>query len=157
MLSHKIAPYFQVILFLLLACWFLLLAMIDFRYCLLVDFLTQPLMWLGVILAYFNCAFISLEMALIGIFFGYLLLKIPALIFYLVTKKIGLGGGDIKLLAALGAWIPYSRLPLLLIIASLLGMIYYLVLRYLLHYSSLKMIPFGPFLLIAGYGLIYFL
>ncbi|MDF7669645.1 prepilin peptidase [Orbaceae bacterium ESL0721] len=140
----------------LLLCWFLLLALIDFHFYLLPDLLTQPLMWLGLISAYFNLGSLSVDMALSGIFAGYLLLKVPSSLFYLFTKKRGLGGGDIKLLAALGGWIAYPNLPILLIIACLLGIIYYLILSCFFGKKGVKIIPFGPFLLLSGYGMIYF-
>ncbi|MCO6549917.1 MAG: prepilin peptidase [Gilliamella sp.] len=140
----------------ILGCYFLLLALIDFKYYLLPDLFTQPLMWTGVMLAYFDLANIVLTDALLGIFWGYLLLKIPATLFYLVFKKQGLGGGDIKLLAALGAWLPYTSLPMLLFFASLLGIIYSLFLRYVINEPKSKVIPFGPFLLISGYVIYYF-
>ena len=76
--------------------------------------------------------------------------------FYLISNKQGLGGGDIKLLAALGTWVPYQLLALLLIIASLLGMFYYFFQKNILKKQFLTIIPFGPFLLISGYCLYYF-
>ncbi|WP_267368373.1 prepilin peptidase [Gilliamella sp. B2894] len=147
---------YQSVILMFLSCYFLLLASIDFKYFLLPDFFTQPLMWSGLIAAYFNLTLIRLDDALIGILCGYLLLKLPAIMFYLIFKKQGLGGGDIKLLAALGTWIPYPLLALLLIISSLLGMLYYLFQKNILKKQSLTMIPFGPFLLISGYYLCYF-
>ncbi|WP_085246605.1 prepilin peptidase [Gilliamella mensalis] len=148
---------FQSCILMLLGCYFLLLAFIDFKYYLLPDLFTQPLMWIGIMLAYFNITNIELADALLGIFLGYLLLKIPATLFYLISKKEGLGGGDIKLLAALGAWLPYTLLPLLLFFSSLLGIMYYLFLRYALNQNITKIIPFGPFLLISGYVIYYYL
>ncbi|MBI0030946.1 prepilin peptidase [Gilliamella sp. B14384G15] len=152
---HKGLSY-QSFILIFLSCYFLLLASIDFKYFLLPDFFTQPLMWAGLIAAYFNVTNIRLDDALIGILCGYLLLKLPAILFYLISNKQGLGGGDIKLLAALGTWIPYQLLALLLIIASLLGMFYYFFQKNLLKKQSLTIIPFGPFLLISGYCLCYF-
>lgn len=146
----------QSVLLMILACYFLLLSLIDFNYFLLPDFLTQPLMWIGLICAYFELSGIEIKSALTSILFGYLLLKIPAVLFYVVTKRDGLGQGDIKLLAAIGTWLPYDLLPLLLILASLLGIFYYLLLRYALNQKSLTIIPFGPFLLISGYLICYF-
>lgn len=141
---------------LLLTGWFILLSLIDVSYFLLPDFLTQPLMWLGIILAFFDLSTLSLDMALIGIAIGYLLLTIPATLFYLRQRKQGLGGGDIKLLAALGAWIPYLQLPLLLIIACLLAILYYCFLRRAINKAEQVIIPFGPFLLIAAISLLNF-
>ncbi|OCG32595.1 hypothetical protein A9G34_00405 [Gilliamella sp. Choc4-2] len=148
---------FKSVFLMLLACYFLLLGMIDFQYYLLPNFFTQPLMWLGVLCAFFQLFNHSLSDAMIGILFGYLLLKIPAMLFYLITKNHGLGQGDIKLFAAFGAWVSYQSLPILLIIASLLGIVYFLFLRYVLNNKSLKFIPFGPFLLMSGYCFFYIL
>lgn len=146
----------QSIVLMMLGCYFLLLALIDFKYYLLPDFFTQPLMWGGLLAAYLNISNILLTDAFIGILCGYLLLKVPASLFYLISNKHGLGGGDIKLLAAIGAWIPYHLLPLLVIMASILGIFYFLILNYLFYRQSLKVIPFGPFLLISAYCCCYF-
>lgn len=144
------------IILMIFASYFVLLALIDFNYYLLPDFFTQPLMWLGLISAYFELSGITIKSALTGILCGYLLLKIPALIFYLLTQKHGLGQGDVKLLAAIGAWLPYEKLPLLLVLASSIGIVYYLYLKYVLKRQSLTIIPFGPCLLTSGYLIYYF-
>ncbi|OCG03081.1 prepilin peptidase [Gilliamella sp. wkB112] len=146
----------QSIILMTFAGYFILLALIDFNYYLLPDFFTQPLMWLGLICAYFEVSGITIKSALTSILLGYLLLKIPASLFYLITKKNGLGMGDIKLLAAFGAWLPYERLPLLLVFASLIGIFNYWYLNYVLKRQSLTIIPFGPCLLISGYVIYYF-
>lgn len=138
------------------ACYFLLLALIDFNYYLLPDFLTQPLMWTGVIFAYFQWFDLTLKSSLFSMLLSYFLLKIPASLFYFFTKKHGLGQGDIKLLVAISAWLSYALLPLLLLLASIFGIIYYLFLRYVLNIRALTVIPFGPFLLISGYIFCYF-
>lgn len=141
-------------LLMLLAVIFLLLALIDINYLLLPDFFTQPLMWGGLIMAYLNLSSFTINDALVGILFGYLMLKLPAIIFFCITSKQGLGGGDIKLIAALGAWLPYQLLPLMLIIASTLAIIYYIFSKYLFK-KSYQLIAFGPFLLISGYFILY--
>lgn len=146
---------FRSIVLMWLACYFLLLSMIDIQFYLLPDFFTLPLMWLGIIAAYFELFDISLRDAVAGIVIGYLLLTIPAGLFYLITNKQGLGQGDIKLLAALGSWLPYQTLPLILMCSSILGIIYYLILRFIVRLPSLTIIPFGPFLLIPSYFMCY--
>jgi len=86
------------------------------------------------------------------------LLWIPANLYYYIKKRIGLGGGDIKLLAALGAWINYTELPILLILASIMGILYILLLAYFKK-IPLKtiIIPFGPCLLISSYAMLLIL
>lgn len=145
---------FRCALLMLLVVIFLLLTLIDINYLILPDFLTQPLMWSGLIIAYFNLSSLNIYDALVGILFGYLMLKLPAIIFFCITSKQGLGGGDIKLIAALGAWLPYQLLPLMLIIASTLAIIYYAFSKYLFK-KSYELIAFGPFLLISGYFILY--
>ena len=144
------------LLMMMLSGFFILLALIDFKYYLLPDFFTQPLMWLGLIASYFELTSVTLNDAFLGILLGYSLLKIPATLFFCIFKKAGLGGGDIKLLAAFGAWLPYYLLPWLVVIACLLGIIYYLCLRYLLAKHQVRLIPFAPFLSFSGYCLSYF-
>ena len=145
---------FKSALLMLLVVVFLLLTLIDINYLLLPDFLTQPLMWSGLIMAYFNLSSLNINDALEGILFGYLMLKLPAIIFFCITSKQGLGGGDIKLIAALGAWLPYQLLPLMLIIASTLAILYYSFSKYLFK-KNYQLIAFGPFLLISGYFILY--
>lgn len=138
-------------LLMLLIVWFWILAQIDFRYFLLPDFFTQPLMWGGVIMSYLNLSSLTIADSLMGIFCGYLMLKLPAVGYFCLTKRVGLGGGDIKLAAALGAWLPYQSMPILLIMASLLGILYIILTKC----RTRKHIAFGPFLLISGYLIIY--
>lgn len=144
------------ILLMILACYFVLLAMIDLKYYLLPDLFTQPLLWLGILAGYFNLFGITLNKAITGIIWGYFLLIVPKELFYLLTKKQGLGQGDVKLLAALGAWISYEDLSLLLVFSSFLAIVYYLILRYGLSDQSITVIPFGPFLLMSGYLILYY-
>lgn len=144
---------FQSILLMLLASYFLLLALIDFRYFLLPDFFTQPLMWAGLMMAYFDLNSLTVSDALTGVFCGYLMLKLPAVCYFCLTKRAGLGGGDIKLAAALGAWLPYQLIPLLLIMASLSGILFFILAKY--KQTMHDMIAFGPFLLLSGYLIIF--
>ncbi|PXZ07458.1 hypothetical protein DKK70_06290 [Gilliamella apicola] len=142
---------FQSGLLMFLIAWFWVLALIDFRHFLLPDFFTQPLMWGGVMLAYLNLSSLTIADTLVGIFCGYWMLKLPAIGYFCLTKRVGLGGGDIKLAAALGAWLPYQSMPILLIMASLLGILYFILTKC----KTPKHIAFGPFLLLSGYLIIY--
>ncbi len=142
---------FQSGLLMLLAAWFLVLALIDFHHFLLPDFFTQPLMWAGLMMSYFNLCSLTINDALTGIFYGYLMLKLPAFCYFCLTKRIGLGDGDIKLAAALGAWVPYQFMPILVIMASLLGILYFILAKC----RTSMHIAFGPFLLLSGYLMLY--
>jgi prepilin signal peptidase PulO-like enzyme (type II secretory pathway) len=142
-------------LLMLLVAVFLVFARIDFNYLLLPDFFTQPLMWGGLMVAYFDLTLLTIADALTGIFCGYLMLKLPAMFYFCMTKRVGLGGGDIKLSAALGAWVPYQLMPILLVTASLLGIFYFVLVKLFLKKQVDNLIAFGPFLLLSGYLLIY--
>jgi leader peptidase (prepilin peptidase)/N-methyltransferase len=130
--------------------WVLIaLAFIDFDTQLLPDNLTLPLLWLGLA---FNLdgTYVQLAAAVIGAMAGYLCLWAVYWLFKLVTGKEGMGYGDFKLLAAIGAWLGWHVLPLVLLLASLAGAIIGGSLIVLKLRERSKPIPFGPFLAIAG-------
>ena len=136
-----------------LACWVLLaLAMIDFDTTLLPDSLTYPLLWGGLLAAWAGISPVSLHDAVIGAAAGYLALWSIYWAFKLLTGKEGMGYGDFKLLAALGAWLGWQMLPLVILLSSVVGA----VVGGLLMATGLvkrdQGIPFGPYL--AGAGLI---
>lgn len=145
----------QSILLMLLTSWFMLLALIDIDHYLLPDTLTQPLLWFGFLTSYLGFSPLSLDTAFIGCLLGFFLLWLPATIFKYSKGYAGLGGGDIKLLAALGTWVHYSQLPLLLVIASSLGIIY-IISYYLIKKIKIEKVPFGPFILFAGWILLIY-
>lgn len=128
----------------------LALAMIDARTCLLPDALTQPLTWAGLLAAHMGYSGIALPDALWGAVGGYLLLWSVYWLFKLFTGQDGMGQGDFKLLAALGAWFGWTALVALVLIASLSGLCAGLWLRWRQHLPANSYIPFGPFLALAG-------
>ena len=128
------------------------LAGIDFDTLLLPDSLTQPLLWLGLI-ANLNDSFARLDQAVIGALAGYLLLWSTAWGFRLFTGKEGMGNGDFKMLAALGAWFGWPALPSLLLGASLAGIGLALMRRK--KGQQATSIPFGPSLISAGILTLY--
>ncbi|MGO2241548.1 MAG: prepilin peptidase [Halomonas sp.] len=133
------------------ACLMLLaLAVIDFRTQLLPDIITIPLLWAGLL---FQLTFqpLMLSDAIIGAVAGYLILWSFYWLFKLLTGKEGMGFGDFKLLAALGAWLGWSFLPLLLILSAGLGAIVGLIVQACLPHLRGKPLPFGPFLALAGW------
>src|SRR5471032_2370346 len=123
---------------------------IDVRTQLLPDQLTFPLLWLGLLLALLPM-FISAPSAIIGAAIGYLSLWSVYWLFKLVTGKEGMGYGDFKLLAALGAWMgPVSLLPMILL-SSLIGALVGGSLIALRKHDRPLPMPFGPFIAAAGW------
>lgn len=131
--------------------WSLLtLTMIDYDTQLLPDNITLPLLWAGLIVNSFGLM-VTLEQALWGAIAGYLSLWSVYWIFKLVTGKEGMGYGDFKLLAALGAWLGWMKLPLIILLSSLVGTIVALILIVMKRQERSNPIPFGPYLAIAGF------
>lgn len=136
----------------MLLIWSLLaLTAIDFDTQLLPDDITLPLMWGGLL---FNLSgtYTSLHSAVLGAVLGYLVLWGVYWLFKLVTGKEGMGYGDFKLLAALGAWLGWQMLPLIILLSSLVGAVVGIVLIVAAKHGRNIPIPFGPYL--AGGGLI---
>lgn len=127
------------------------LTFIDFDTQLLPDSITLPLLWLGLLLN-LNGAFTSLPNALVGAVAGYLVLWSVYWAFKLTTGKEGMGYGDFKLLAALGAWLGWTMLPLIILLSSLVGAIVGIALIVFTKHGRNIPIPFGPYL--TGGGLI---
>jgi leader peptidase (prepilin peptidase)/N-methyltransferase len=140
----------------LLLSWALLaLAVIDLRTRLLPDDLTQPLLWLGLLLALVP-VFADLPSALIGAVAGYLALWSIYWLFKLATGKEGMGYGDFKLLAALGAWLGWQTLPMIVLLSSMVGAVVGIGLIIARRQQRSAPIPFGPFLAAAGWlALVY--
>ena len=131
----------------------LALAWIDWDSTWLPDGLTQPLAWGGLIAAALGWSGLTLHQALGGAVAGYLALWSVATLYRWVTGQEGMGEGDFKLLAALGAWLgPVLLIPLALI-ASLLGLLVALILRAKGQLREGRYIPFGPFLILAAVAL----
>lgn len=154
MLSALIAFQFglsPLMLCVLLLSWTLIaLTMIDFDHQLLPDSLTLPLLWLGLIVNAFGLI-TDLQSAFWGAVAGYLVLWSVYWLFKLVTGKEGMGYGDFKLLAALGAWMGWQALPLIIILSSLVGALLGVGLILLKGRDQQQPMPFGPFLAIAGW------
>lgn len=122
---------------------------IDFDTQLLPDDITLPLLWLGLLLNAFN-TFTDLKSAVIGAVAGYLTLWSVYWGFKLITGKEGMGFGDFKLLAALGAWLGWQMLPLTILLSSFVGALIGLSLIVFARQGRNVPIPFGPYLAIAG-------
>lgn len=135
---------------LLVFTWTLItLGMIDAKTMLLPDSLTLPLMWLGLIVNY-NNLFISLEQAVLGAIVGYMSLWIVYQVFRLLTKKEGMGFGDFKILAAIGAWGGWQILPFTIFASALLGAVIGIIMMKVRKQKDSQPIPYGPWLALAG-------
>lgn len=125
---------------------------IDLDHQLLPDQITLPLLWLGLILNA-SAGWIPLHDAVYGAAAGYLSLWSVFHLFRLVTGKEGMGYGDFKLLAALGAWFGWQSLPAIILLSSVVGAVSGIALIAFKQLNRGQPLPFGPFL--AGAGLIY--
>ena len=134
----------------LVFAWSLItLGMIDVNTMLLPDNLTLPLMWLGLIVNYFG-TFVDLHSAVLGAIFGYLSLWSVYQLFKLVTKKEGMGYGDFKILAAIGAWGGWQILPFTIFASACLGAVIGILIMKLKNQENSQPIPYGPWLALAG-------
>ncbi len=135
----------------LVLTWGLLaMSLIDADHQLLPDALVLPLLWLGLIINQFSL-FASPADALWGAIAGYLSLWSVYWLFKLVTGKEGMGYGDFKLLAMLGAWGGWQILPLTILLSSLVGAVLGVIMLRLRNAETSTPIPFGPYLAIAGW------
>ncbi|MDO8268332.1 MAG: A24 family peptidase [Moraxellaceae bacterium] len=124
------------------------LTMIDFDTQLLPDDITLPLLWAG-LLVNMSGVFVPLQQAVIGAMAGYLVLWSVYWLFKLVTGKEGMGFGDFKLLAALGAWLGWTMVPLVLLLSSVVGAV--IGVAYLAIRKESAPFAFGPYIAIAGF------
>lgn len=125
------------------------LAAIDFKTTLLPDNITLPFLWLGIIVNYFE-VFCTLEESILGAIFGYLSLWLVFKTFKLITGKDGMGYGDFKLLALLGAWLGSTYLLPIILISSVVGSVLGILLITSKIISREATIPFGPYLALGG-------
>ena len=128
----------------------IILAFVDLKTLLLPDELTLSLLWLGL---YINVqhTFTSLQDAVIGALVGYLFLWCVAFAFKKIRHKDGLGHGDFKMLAALGAWFGLETMLIVLLLSVCISLVTSLALLAIRKISTQQLIPFGPFLAIAGW------
>ena len=136
--------------FMVLTWALLAMSMIDVDHQLLPDAIVLPLLWLGLIVNAFGL-FTDLTSALWGAVFGYGALWLVFWLFKLVTGKEGMGYGDFKLLAMLGAWGGWQILPLTVLLSSLVGAVLGVIMLRVRNQATSTPIPFGPYLAIAGW------
>ena len=131
------------------------LTFIDFDTQLLPDDITLPLLWLGLFVN-LNTGFATLKSAVIGAIAGYLILWSIYWTFKLVTGKEGMGYGDFKLLAAIGAWFGWQLLPAVILLSSIVGVIIGVGLIIYAKRGREVPMPFGPFLALGGIAALFF-
>ncbi len=135
----------------LLLTWALItLSLIDFDHQLLPDSITLPFLWIGLTLSLFNIYVDSFN-SIIGALTGYLSLWMVYMLFKILTGKEGMGHGDFKLLAMLGAWLGWKSLLTIVLLSSLVGAVVGISLVLLRGRDKNIPIPFGPYLATAGW------
>lgn len=138
------------LLFALPFIWLLIcLCFIDLEHQMLPDSLNFSLLWLGLI-ANTQSLFTTLPNAVLSAAGAYMSLWLLFKLYYLLTGKVGMGHGDFKLFASLGAWFGWTQLPLILLMSSLFGAIIGIIYLKKTKQTKDTPIPFGPFLCIAG-------
>jgi len=130
------------------------LTFIDFDTQLLPDDITLPLLWAGLLLS-MNGGFTDLKSAVIGAMAGYLALWSVYWLFKLVTGKEGMGYGDFKLLAAIGAWFGWQLLPAVILLSSIVGSVVGIALIVVAKRGRSVPIPFGPYLALGGIAALF--
>ena len=142
---------------LLLTAFLIGLSFIDIDHQILPDNMTLPLLWVGLALTLWHGAitgqtlFIAPKEAIVGALAGYLSLWSVYWLFKLITGKEGMGHGDFKLLAALGAWLGWKLLPLIIILSALVGAVIGIAMIAIAGRDRQVPIPFGPYLAAAGW------
>ena len=139
--------------FAIMLTWALIcLSMIDIDRQLLPDDITLPFLWLGLACnLLLPGMFTDIYSSLLGAMSGYIVLWTVYILFKLVTGKQGMGYGDFKLLAMLGAWLGWQMLPVIVLVSSFLGAAVGISLILFRHHDKGKPIPFGPYLAVAGW------
>ena len=148
--AWSLGPTYTMVAALVLTAFLIALSGIDIDHQLLPDQLTLPLLWLGVALS-LQGWFTNPVDSIMGAMAGYLILWGIYHLFRLATGKEGMGYGDFKLLAALGAWMGWQMLPLIVLLSSLVGAVTGVTLLALKRHKSDQPMPFGPYIAAAGW------
>jgi len=150
MVAYRFGLTWQTLAALILTWSLIVLTVIDLQEQLLPDDITLPILWLGLIVNS-QSLFTSLPSALFGAIAGYLFLWSIYWLFKLLTHKEGMGYGDFKLLAMLGAWLGWQVLPAIILLSSVVGVFFGLTLIACKRLTREQPIPFGPYLAMAGW------
>ena len=151
----RFGPTWQAVAACVLLWTLVALTFIDFDSQLLPDNLTLPLLWAGLLANMFDL-FVPLKTAVIGAVAGYLSLWVVYWLFKLIRGKEGMGYGDFKLLAALGAWLGWQMLPLIVLLSSVVGAFIGITLMVFKGRDHDVPLAFGPYLAIAGAIALFF-
>ncbi len=149
------SPTPKALLAIVLLLALLALTFIDADTFLLPDDITLPLLWLGLIANLFEL-FVPLSAAVIGAIAGYLSLWLVYWAFKLVTGKEGMGYGDFKLMAALGAWLGWAALPAIILLSAVVGAVVGIAMMVFKRLSRGQPLPFGPYIAGAGALTLFF-
>lgn len=150
LVGYACGPGIETLAYVLLTWCLVALAGIDIDTQLLPDDITQPLLWAGIVFN-FTLGPVSLQDAVIGAIAGYGVLWSVYWIFKLATGKEGMGFGDFKLLAALGAWLGWQAVPIIILLSSLVGAVLGIIIITLRRQGRSQPLPFGPYLAAAGF------
>lgn len=150
LVAYQFGATWQCAALLIFSYFLVALTLIDMDEYLLPDNLTLPLMWVGLFANSFS-VFTSLESAVYGAMAGYLSLWSIYWLFKLVTGKEGMGYGDFKLLAAIGAFLGWQALPVVILLSSVVGAVVGIIGIVILGRDKNIAIPFGPYLAAAGF------
>ena len=140
-----------------LSCALIAISLIDVDHQLIPDSIVMPLLWVGLVMSLFHplagaeTLFIAPQEAIIGALAGYLSLWIVYQLFKLITGKEGMGYGDFKLLAALGAWLGWQALPTIILMSAVVGAVIGIAMIVFRGRDRQLPIPFGPYLAAAGW------
>jgi leader peptidase (prepilin peptidase)/N-methyltransferase len=140
-----------------LTCVLVVVSLIDIDHQIIPDSIAVPLLWVGLIMSLFHpiagaeTLFIAPQDAMIGALAGYLSLWSVYQLFKMITGKEGMGYGDFKLLAALGAWLGWSALPTIILMSAIVGAITGIAMIVLRGRDRQLPIPYGPYLAAAGW------
>jgi len=150
LVAMHFGPNLQMLTALGITALLIALTGIDIDHQLLPDDLTFILLWAGLFASLFN-VFTDPVSSIIGALSGYLSLWLVYHLFRLLTGKEGMGYGDFKLLAALGAWLGWQMVPLIILLSSLVGAVIGLLMIGMKRHQSSQPMPFGPFIALAGW------
>lgn len=148
--AWQFGPGIEACLGIVVTWFFVAMTMIDVDHQLLPDTLTLPLMWIGLLVALIP-VFTDLQSAVIGAAAGYMVLWLVYQLFKLITGKEGMGYGDFKLLAAIGALLGWQALPVVILLSSLVGAVVGVAIIAVTGRDKNIPIPFGPYLAAAGW------
>ncbi|MDX1518505.1 MAG: A24 family peptidase [Gammaproteobacteria bacterium] len=148
--AWKFGVSLNAVLAMLLSWSLVCITVIDLDHKLIPDDITLPFLWLGIIANMFGL-FTDIYSSLLGAIIGYLSFWSIYILFKITTGKEGMGHGDFKLLAMLGAWLGWQQLPLIIILSSFVGAVVGITLLVFTGHKRSTPIPFGPYIATAGW------